>query len=191
MSKHLPTPWEARCPGSKIDFVSVEPNGIFTEVGKVYLNDYSGKTVAPDRRENAKLVLVACNTHDELHDTLTSVEEAAAAEESLSAPKSWPQLTIFESSLWRKNRLLKSDQASRRSLPAILGMSPRFTKTHHHDKNMRKESTPPYCRLHTTVTIRYQSYDKALRPIKVTGIYKFESFWHPAKTLRQLLRECK
>jgi hypothetical protein len=56
---------------------------------------------------------------------------------------------------------------------------------------MRKESTPPYCRLHTTVPIRYQSYDKALRPIKVTGIYKFESFWHPAKTLRQLLRECK
>ena len=79
MSKHLPTPWEARCRGSKIDFVSVEPNGIFTEVGQVYLNDYSGKTVSPSRRGNAKLVFVACNTHDELHGTLTSIEEAAAA----------------------------------------------------------------------------------------------------------------
>ncbi len=79
MSKYLPTPWEARCRGSKIDFVSVEPNGIFTEVGQVYLNDYSGKTVSPSRRGNAKLVFVACNTHDELHGTLTIIEEAAAA----------------------------------------------------------------------------------------------------------------
>lgn len=56
---------------------------------------------------------------------------------------------------------------------------------------MRRLSTPPYCRLETTIPVRYKTYDKRMRLVTVRAIYKFDSFWHPARDLRQLLTESR
>jgi hypothetical protein len=55
---------------------------------------------------------------------------------------------------------------------------------------MRKIKTPPYCRLRTKTKVKYKTYDKSLQPVTVRGHFKFDSFWHPAHNLRQLLTEC-
>ena len=56
---------------------------------------------------------------------------------------------------------------------------------------MRKINTPPYCRLQTKTKVRYKTYDKRLQPVTVLDRFKFDSFWHPAHDLRQLLTECR
>jgi hypothetical protein len=56
---------------------------------------------------------------------------------------------------------------------------------------MRKINTPPYCRLQTKTKVRYKTYDKRLQPVTVLDHFKFDSFWHPAQDLRQLLTECR
>ncbi len=56
---------------------------------------------------------------------------------------------------------------------------------------MRKINTSPYCRLQTKTKIRYKTYDKRLQPVTVLDRFKFDSFWHPAHDLRQLLTECR
>ena len=55
---------------------------------------------------------------------------------------------------------------------------------------MRKIKTPPYCRLRTKIKVKYKTYDKSLQPVTVRDYFKFDSFWHPAHNLRQLLTEC-
>jgi hypothetical protein len=56
---------------------------------------------------------------------------------------------------------------------------------------MRRLNTPPYCRLETTIPVRYKTYDKRMRLVTVRAIYKFDSFWHLAHDLRQLLTESR
>jgi CRISPR/Cas system-associated exonuclease Cas4 (RecB family) len=71
---HDPLPWQACCRGRKLAIVSVCPHGS-DEVAQVYLNNYKGKTVTRARRGNAKLMLVACNTHQALRDVLSEINE--------------------------------------------------------------------------------------------------------------------
>src|SRR5580658_4818118 len=79
-SHHDPLPWQARCRGRKIDILSVGHG--CDEVGQVYLNDYKGKVVTRSRRDNAKLLLVACNTHGELRDILSEINKKIGSDGS-------------------------------------------------------------------------------------------------------------
>lgn len=52
---------------------------------------------------------------------------------------------------------------------------------------MRRISTPPYCKLRTKRIIKFKTYDKRMRVKTVHARFTFDSFWHPAHTLEELL----